>query len=486
MQEKLLKFINDKLDTLISNNPQVNDFKRQAKVLHKKLKEEYQSKNKIVFIPLRQCQDLVAQQHGYKHWHEFHTMIKKLYQNKQESLSIKYAHNKPLQFDSNLEPIHIGYNSELGMQSWLDQDSLKKHVFLEGSAERSNLELRLIEATIKNGDHIIYMGSSSSDINNIKELAIKAGREKDIRTISFMTNYMKTEKTNWYFPKNLPYSSVGITELILSLIDDHTMNNRMWKGYAISLVSSVMMALVYLREKGEIVLSFDTMVEYFSLKKVEQLYSRKDLPLHINKALHTYLLSLPNYQFLEAQQNNTVIEHNGYMYMVIAQILGRLNDNFKYLMKGGENQEQSQNKFNELYGGQESLIFLITYPNYNTSTEELFSICYMVVNMIKNGILNKLGRSLSGNVIEEIKPVKTTWVIKDCPLPRGFAIIPSQAIAVKLQLILSYKNLLDYTSEEERKSIAYSSNIKCSNFKLIDNKMHYKIVVDNQEENLLL
>ena len=486
MQEKLLQFITNQLESLINNNPQVNTFKRQAKVLHKKLKEEYQSKNKTDFIPLRQCQDLVAQQHGYKHWHEFHTNIKELYiENKYNSV-LKHTQKQVPSFDSNITPIHIGYNQQLGMQAWLDQDALKNHVFLEGSEERSRLELRLIEATIKNGDHIIYMGSSSSDIDNIKELAMKAGREKDIRTISFMTNYIKTEKTNWYFPKNLPYSSGSLTEIIVSLIDDYTMSNSMWKGYAISLISSVMMALVYLRDKGEIILSFDTMVEYFSLKKVEQLYSRKDLPSHIHKALHTYLLSLPNYQFLETQQNNTVIEHNGYMHMIIAQILGKLNDSFKHLMIGGENQEESQNKLNQLYGGKEKLIFLITYPNYNTATEELFSISYMVINMIKNGIINKLGTSLDGSIIEKIEPVKTTWVIKDCPLPRGFSIIPGQAIAVKLQLILSYKNLLDYTSEDEGKSIRYRTNIKCSNFKLIDNKLQYKILIGNQEENLIL
>lgn len=486
MQENLLQSIKNQLESLIDNNPQVNNFKRQAKVLHKKLKEEYQSKGKTDFIPLRQCQDLVAQQNGYKHWHEFHTNIKNLYVEKKSSSLLKHNQKQVPIFNSNITPIHLGYDQQLGMQVWLDQDSLKKHVFLEGSEESSSLELRLIEATIKNGDHIIYMGSSSSDIDNIKELAMKAGREKDIRTISFMTNYSKTEKTNWYFPKTLPYSSGGLAEMIVSLIDNHIMSDRMWKGYAISLISSVIMALVYLRDKGEIILSFDSMVEYFSLKKVEQLHSRKDLPPHIHKALHTYLLSLPNYQFLETQQNNTVIEHNGYMYMIISQILGRLNDSFSHLMKGGENKEESQHKFNELYGGKESLIFLITYPNYNTSTEELFSICYMVINMIKNGIVNKLGTSLDGSIIEEQKPIKTTWIIKDCPLPRGFAIIPAQAIAAKLQLILSYKNLVDYTSEDERKSITYSANIKCSNFKLIDNKLQYTILVDNQEENLIL
>lgn len=483
MQEKLLQFINDKLESLINNNPKVNDFKRQAKVLHKKLKQEYQSKNKHDFIPLRQCQDLVAQQHGYKHWHEFHTIIKKLYQTKEDLLSIKYAYNKPPQFNCDLEPIHIGYNQQLGMQAWLDQDSLKKHIFLEGSAERSSLELRLIEATIKNGDHIIYMGSSSSDIDNIKQLAIKSGREKDIRTISFMTDYKNYEDTNWYFPKNLPFGSGWLAEMIVSLIDEYTMSNRMWKGYAISLISSVMMALVYLRDQGEIVLSFDMMAEYFNLDKIIELSHKRRLPTHITNALHDYLLSLSE----PHKQNYSFVETHGYMQMIISKILGRLNDSFNHLTIGGENKEESQEKFNQLSGSNEKLIFLINYPNFKSASHELSSICYMVINMIKNGFIHKLGTFLDPNIKPERKLLKTTWIIKDCPLPKGFKIIPDQGIVAKLQLILSYNNLSDHDWFDETKKIQDACNIKVTDFQLVENnKLHYKIVTDNKEENLLL
>lgn len=57
------------------------------------------------------------------------------------------------------------------------------------------------------------------------------------------------------------------------------------------------MALVYMRDKKEILLDVDQIREYLILDNIIKLYkTRKDFPPHIKAALRGYLVSLPGFQ----------------------------------------------------------------------------------------------------------------------------------------------------------------------------------------------
>jgi intracellular multiplication protein IcmO len=507
---KTTKLLSNSIDTLISNNPTVNDFKRKAKVLHNKLKEDYKAKKKTDFIPLRQCQDLVAQQYDYKHWHEFHTTIKKLYLQKKDNHFFKYDINSQTPtFSSGKRPINMGYNPKLGLQGWYDQDHLLVHSFIEGSSNfRQAAELHIIKQLMKEGQHIVYMSgeNNTQHIDNIITEAKKAGRENDLRILSFMTpsQRMNTmEQMKWYLPKNLPFSSGQLTEILISLMDFngvHEETGKMWKGRAISLMSSLIMALIYMRDNKEVILDFALIREYLIFKNLVSLSKRKDLPIHVVKSLHTYLNFLPNYVHNSTTQPDSVLEQHGYLQMMFTKMLGALDDSYHYLFKGDIEVSKAQEQINELYGSEKKLIFIIDFPNFSKSSQELNLLSYLMLKIITTNLSSKIGESIQGESIHKNSQLKqkinSTIIINNCPLPDGFAVSPAQFHYCHTGLILSYDITNNYhnmcLNKEEVISILVNMNIKLNGTisdnitDTINQKWHYKLISPGVEEDLIL
>lgn len=506
MQQKLLK---NSITHLLESNSTVKNFKRQAKVLHKKLKEDYISNNRSDFINLRKCQDLVAQQHAYKHWHEFHTTIKNLY--KKEKSFFKYSSISSIpQFSSKKPPINLGYNKNLGLHGWIDQSELLNHVFINGSKLfRDKMEDAFLKDIINQGNHFIYMnGNGEHQITeNIIQYAKEAGREQDIKIISFMTSYKSNlvkETMKWYFPKNLPFSSGGLTELIVSMMDNTDVSDKVWKGCAISLMSSLLMALVYMRDKNEIILDFNLIRENLSLENIIALSKKKNFPPHICIALQNYLKSIEGFQENAIKQSNTTQDQHGYLHMQLSQILGMLNDSYGYLFNGGLTINDSKEKINGLFGDKKNYIFIIELPPFEKSTDEIGKLTTFFLGIIKNIMAHHTGyiientqnghKQLVNQNIEQVKTKPNKFLfINSCLLPSTFAVLPAQLNLLNFSLILSYDIKGDYRKMTYDID-CFNSTLANLNTKIqldmnknnVDNKWHYKLKVREIEEDFIL
>ncbi len=136
--------------------------------------------------------------------------------------------------------------------------------------------------------------------------------------------FIKKEKKRTLFLNEL--TSSEILRLISVLIEDGFGNNMdMWKGRAISLVSTITMVLVYMRDKKELVLDVNQIREYLNLENILKLYkTREDFPPHIKATLKSYLVSLPGCQIGAPKQNDVTFEQHGYLQMQIVPILNKL------------------------------------------------------------------------------------------------------------------------------------------------------------------
>lgn len=438
------------IQDLIDNNPAINSLKRQSKVLHKKLKEEYKTKGRNDFLSLRQCQDLVAQQHGYKHWHEFHTNIKKLYITKEYVDLITYeSPSKIPNLSTNKKPICLGYNKELGLKAWTAQESLLNHMLIEGDTNfRQKIELSLIKQLINEGQHIIYMDGNDSQetTNKIIEYAKNSGREKDIRILSF-ANFNLDESLKqyqWHLPINLSSSSGGLTEMLYSMLDESIGNT--WRGRAISLLSTVLMALVYLRDNEELILDFEVINQYLLFENLYKLKNRKDLPRHIKDALQTYFSNLPG--FIEGsvkQQHDYVLEKHGYLQMQFIRILHTLLS-YKHLFYHYGGVEESRLKLQELYGGQKSFIFIVQFPDFSKTSQEMDILSKFIFGSILNNAVTNLGATIEGSTEQRIKQkqlfkerTNSAIFVNNCYVSQNSAIL-RQLSALNTSLIFSYAN----------------------------------------------
>jgi hypothetical protein len=129
-------------------------------------------------------------------------------------------------------------------------------------------------------------------------------------------------------------SSGQSTQIFFNLMDGQdSSSSSMWKGRALSLISTVLMTLTYMREQKEVILDAQVIREYLILDNIIKTYkSRKDFPDHIRAALRAYLLSLPGFQESAPKQGETVLEQHGYLQMQFSTILDKLSyiekDNF--------------------------------------------------------------------------------------------------------------------------------------------------------------
>lgn len=117
-----------------------------------------------------------------------------------------------------------------------------------------------------------------------------------------------------------------ILEALVALMDDMGHDNRMWRERAISLLSAVIFALVYMRDHGGQTLHIDSIRDHLILENLEHLSRQRNLPPHVLSSLRSYLRSLPGYQEGEARQSGATRNQHGYLQMQFARIFGAIRD----------------------------------------------------------------------------------------------------------------------------------------------------------------
>src|SRR4029079_5583834 len=111
---------------------------------------------------------------------------------------------------------------------------------------------------------------------NIFSMTRFMGREDDILLINFMTgarDIIVAQEKRLSNTMN-PFcngSSDMLSQLVINLMDtgSQTPDGDMWKGRAIVFVQALMKVLVYMRDKGKLLLDANTIRTYFELTRLE-------------------------------------------------------------------------------------------------------------------------------------------------------------------------------------------------------------------------
>ncbi|MBC7473459.1 MAG: hypothetical protein H7263_04155, partial [Candidatus Sericytochromatia bacterium] len=273
-------------------------------------------------------------------------------------------------------------------------------------------------------------------------------RENDLFVINFIERanpFFKSKLSSTFNPLSKG-SSGSLVEFIVSLMDKD--DNDMWKGRAISLISAIMMALVYMRDHEDFDLNFSSLREHLQLDKVIELYkTRTDFPIHIKNALRAYTVSLPSFQEGAPKQKDIVLGLHGYLQMKFTKILGFLTDSYGYIFNSIPEIDlenfTAQNK---------KAIILVQFPSFEKSIDELKTLSYLMLSMLKK----QLNFALQENPLSSI-----SWIINDCPVNPGFSVVSAQARAHHVSLLFSYKDTnFNQSDSNESMSLAANCNIK--------------------------
>jgi len=346
--------------------------------------------------------------------------------------------------------------------------------------------LSLAYNALVQGSGLIYVDGKGENVLYTKVFAMARtmGREDDVLCINYMTGARDVFGPQEKKLSNTlnPFSSGGsggLTELIISLMDDGGGGGDMWKGRAISLISAIMMALVYMRDQREILLDVDIIRDYLILENIIKLYkTRKDFPNHIRNALRGYLVSLPGFQESAPKQNDTVMEQHGYLQMQFTRLLGSLSDQYGFIFKTNLGEVD----FKDVVLNRRILVVLL--PALEKSTEELANLGKIIVACLKQMMAAALGATVEGSYSEVVgtkptnseMPFMTVLDEYGYYAVKGSAVMPAQARSLGFSMIFAGQDFPAFkkASEEEAASIVANCNIKIC-MKLEDPKETYEL-----------
>lgn len=392
---------------------------------------------------------------------------------------------------------YFGNEKNTNKELWFNNSDMRTHVLIFGSTGAGKTEalLSLAYNALVQGSGLIYVDGKGENVLYTKVFAMARtmGREDDVLCINYMTGSRDVFGPQEKKLSNTlnPFSSGGsggLTELLVSLMDDGGSGGDMWKGRAISLISAIMMALVYMRDQKEILLDVDAIREYLILDNIIGLYKkRRDFPKHIVAALRAYLLSIPGFQESAPKQNDTVLEQHGYLQMQFTKLLGSLADSYGFIFKTN----LGEIDFKDVVLNRRILVVLL--PALEKSTDELANLGKIIVACLKQMMAAALGSTIEGSYAEVVETKPTTSKMAFMTVldeygyyaVKGSAVMPAQARSLGFSMIFAGQDLpaFEKASKEEAASIVANCNIKIC-MKLEDPQATYELFEKSAGEAL--
>ena len=199
--------------------------------------------------------------------------------------------------------------------------------------------------------------------------------------------------------------------------------------------------------------------------------TRTDFPIHIKNALKGYLFSLPAFKESSIRQTETLLDQHGFLQMQFTRILGFLTDSYGYIFNAVPEMD-----FGIFTAQNKKAIILVQFPCFEKSSNELKTLSYFMLNMLRQ----QLNFALKPQPLSNI-----SWIINDCPVNLGFSVVLAQARANRVSLLFSYKDTtFNQSGNNEAISLAANCNIKINmnsptNYELKYQNMKYELNINH-------
>jgi intracellular multiplication protein IcmO len=418
-----------------------------------------------------------------------------------------------------------GIDEESGEQVWLSTNDINKHALMIGTTGSGKTENIMGQAfcllALGSGVLLVDGKASVNTFDSLYKISRILGREEDL----FVTDYLtggrdiqgpqKSKRSHGYNPLGFGGSS-QMSETMVSLMDTGD-GADMWAGRAISFMEAIMPPLVYLSERGHILLNPSLLADYFLLTNIENLCwfgvfqdlhgrfvnLKADHPqdwIAMEKrleALRRYLENLPSYGMskpsrpvrharmdaqtyadLEAQYRSggeessapneqsrqKVEEQHGYITMQLVRAVVNLSFNYGYIY----NNELSEISFADIMLNRRSLVVLL--PSLEKSPENLEQLGKLTILSLKSVLGSLLDTESEGRKREIIdaSPSRSKipfGVVLDevgYYIVKGLSVIPAQARALGVAVYFGTQDIpsLMKGSEAEGKAILDNTAVK--------------------------
>lgn len=370
----------------------------------------------------------------------------------------------------------VGNRESDNAEFWEAKNDVGRHWFILGSTGAGKTEALIsmcVNAMIWVSGFIYTDGKGDVTLMGKQfSLARMFGREDDFLLLNFMTGNadtsgkLPTRLSNTYNPF-VDGNAASKTQLLVNLMDSggDGKGSDIWKGRAISFISSIMPALVDKRDKGGMLLHVGKIREHMPFLKLLELLKDPSVSPDSKLKIQAFLLDVPGYKADKAEaQSNTFFEQYGYQQMQFTRILSSLADTYGHIFKT----EQADIDMRDVVAQRRILVCLL--PALESSRPELSNLGKIIVAGVKGMMGSNLGNKVEGSKRDVLDARATN---APTPFPAIFdehgyyltedtALMWAQGRSLGFWLISAGQDLQAYfrTSKEETKAIIANCNTK--------------------------
>lgn len=370
--------------------------------------------------------------------------------------------------------VFIGNRKSDDAEVWLANADARQHFFFAGSTGAGKTEglISLAYNALVWGSGFGY-SDGKGDVtlwSKIFSMVRAMGREDDLFVINYMTGGGDTTKrradklSNTYNPFAVG-NAESLIQLIVSLMDASEGKGDMWKGRAISFISSLLPALVDLRDKGLLMLHIGAIREFLPFPKFNEMINNPSISQRSRDMMQAFLLDVPGYKRDKGEsQSGTFLEQYGYQQMQFTRILSSLADTYGYIYYT----PQGEINLKDIVLNRRILLVLL--PALEKSDPELANLGKVIVAGMAGMMGVQLGNKLEGSKLELLDaratnaPTPFVAIFDEFGyyMPEGAAKMWAQARSLGFSLVASGQDLQAFyrTSKEETLAIIGSSNFK--------------------------
>jgi hypothetical protein len=432
----------------VNNTIEVNNdyIRKSAKRLQKALKNHSHhgsEKNSETISPdtsytLMQCQDIISQALGFENFHSAKMYNKSVEFSKLATKGI-YAMHHQQDVVARTQGLHlIGHLSNTHDNLYLNEQCMQEHSLFVGDFNSGAFDawferLKLAIAPAQDGSFspVIFYDTTGSYVvtQEVFRQAKAYNREDDVIVVNYMTGSLdvfgpqENKLSNTMNP--FSYGSSGsLTELFYSMLDNSIdkSGEHTWRGRAIGLISTVMMALVYMRDNENFNLNVSSIRHYLGFSTLNELFkTRTDFPSHIQEAFWEYCRNMPAFNKKVKIQDQDFMDQHGFLQMQLIRVLGFLEDSYGYIF----NTNLGEVDYRDLIAN--NRILVVCCPALEKSIDEMKILYQVHVASLKVLMAEALGQSIE--IKNENRKKHKGFIFFNRGLeflPGGCAVLPAQ------------------------------------------------------------
>ena len=370
---------------------------------------------------------------------------------------------------------YLGNQMDDLQELWFDKKDICTHILMlatTGSGKTEAILSIAMNALAQGSGFAMVDGKADvSLLGKIYFMCKMMGREDDLLVLNYNTGNMDVgfdtpdqKISNTLNPFTFGSSS-SLTQLLVSLMSDSGGKGDFWKDRAISLVESIIPALVWMRDKRGLLLDVSVIRDYLNLARIVELRKISAMPINIQESLRSYCENLAGWSERKgAAQGDTTMEQHGYLQMQFTRTLGSLGDVYGHIFRTPLGEIDMYDVVTN------RRILLVMLPALEKSPAELANLGKILVALLKGMMASALGNRFEGDSYEVLDDRFTT---SDTPFQvlfdeygaysvDGAQVMPAQARSLNIQMLFASQDYAGFkrSNEDSAISIIGNCNIK--------------------------